>query len=415
MVANDYYAILGIKSTATEEEIKKAYRKKALQYHPDKNSSSTAEEIFKEINKAYETLSDTDKRRTYDLQQQTTTSSSSTNKPFSSSTSSSSQHFRHEPFFQSHFTSNNNAHSTRFRFHDPFFHLHQRPAYFTSKFHRPDFSLFDSDDDDDDDNDNINADYDPFDPMSSTFHSSHRRFRRKARSKFHHPHWPFDHDPFLMFDMFTRSLFDQFFNDDLFWHHSTARLRSSSQQHQTPRSTSTNRTKIPVNHVSPPSSKYRQDMRRTTSSTPRYNPKDSDEENLDEQFVYQQAKPTSASTSTTNNPHQRFRRRTMDNHSPSSKAKIETCQYCFYPLTSVENLLKHESTCRHRPDQEQTYTTKCSFCYQSIRLSDYLKHEELCKQFGMKPTTPEKKSSSSSSSQTKSSSGNRKHRPSTVK
>ncbi|CAF4355216.1 unnamed protein product, partial [Rotaria sordida] len=67
MVASDCYAILGVKSTATEEEIKKAYRKKALQYHPDKNSSTTAEEIFKQINKAYETLSDTDKRRTYDL------------------------------------------------------------------------------------------------------------------------------------------------------------------------------------------------------------------------------------------------------------------------------------------------------------------------------------------------------------
>src|SRR5271170_4327981 len=70
MVASDCYAILGVKSTASEAEIKKAYRKKALQYHPDKNPSATAEETFKEINKAYETLSDTDKRRIYDLQQQ---------------------------------------------------------------------------------------------------------------------------------------------------------------------------------------------------------------------------------------------------------------------------------------------------------------------------------------------------------
>lgn len=398
MVANDYYAILGIKSTATEEEIKKAYRKKALQYHPDKNSSSSAEEIFKEINKAYETLSDAEKRRTYDLQQQP--SSSSTSKP--SSTSSFSHQFKHEPSFHSHFTSHNNPHSTRFRFHDPFFHIHQRHGYFASHLHRPSFSLFDSDDDDHDQDDT--TDYDPFDPMSSTFHSSQRRFRRKSRSKFNQ-HWPFDHDPFLMFDMFTRSMFDRFFNDDLFWHHSTARLRSSSQQqHQTPRSTSTNRTKIPVNHVTPPS-KSRQEMRRTTSSASRYNPKDSDEENLDEHFVYEQAKPT-----TTGNAY-RYRRRATDNQ-PSNKPKIESCQYCFYPLSSLDNLLKHESTCRHRPDQDQTYTTKCSFCQQNIRLSEYLAHEELCKQFGMKINTPEKKYSSS---QMKSSSGNRKHRPSTVK
>ena len=404
MVANDYYAILGIKSKATEEEIKKAYRKKALQYHPDKNSSSSAEEIFKEINKAYETLSDTEKRRTYDLQQQAPSSSSSTSKP--SSTSTFSHQFKHEPSFHSHFTSHNNPHSTRFRFHDPFFHIHQRHGYFPSQLHRPSFSLFDSDDDDDDDHDQDDTtDYDPFDP---TFHSSQRRFRRKSRSKFNQ-HWPFDHDPFLMFDMFTRSMFDRFFNDDLFWHHSTARLRSSSQQqHQTPRSTSTNRTKIPVNHVSP-SSKTRQEMRRTTSSASRYNSKDSDEENLDEHFVYQQAKPPPPPT--TGNAY-RYRRRTTDNQS-SNKPKIESCQYCFYPLSSLDNLLKHESTCRHRPDQDQTYTTKCSFCQQSIRLSEYLAHEELCKQFGMKINTPEKKYSSSS--QMKSSSGNRKHRPSTVK
>src|SRR5689334_13603361 len=99
MVVNDFYAILGIKSTSTEEEIKKAYRKKALQYHPDKNPSASAEEIFKQINKAYETLSDTDKRREYDLKQQTTNTKSS------SSSSSSSQQYKHEPSFKSYFTS----------------------------------------------------------------------------------------------------------------------------------------------------------------------------------------------------------------------------------------------------------------------------------------------------------------------
>jgi len=60
----DYYEILGIGKTATEEEIKKAYRKLAHQYHPDKNGGN--EEKFKEINEAYQILSDKQKRSQYD-------------------------------------------------------------------------------------------------------------------------------------------------------------------------------------------------------------------------------------------------------------------------------------------------------------------------------------------------------------
>lgn len=66
MASNDYYQILGISKNATEAEIKRAYRKLALQYHPDRNKSKEAEEKFKEVNKAYEVLSDTQKRQTYD-------------------------------------------------------------------------------------------------------------------------------------------------------------------------------------------------------------------------------------------------------------------------------------------------------------------------------------------------------------
>jgi DnaJ-class molecular chaperone len=67
MASNDYYQILGVSKNATEAEIKKAYRKLALQYHPDRNKGDkTAEEKFKEVNKAYEVLSDTQKRQTYD-------------------------------------------------------------------------------------------------------------------------------------------------------------------------------------------------------------------------------------------------------------------------------------------------------------------------------------------------------------
>jgi curved DNA-binding protein len=63
----DYYKILGISQTATDDDIRKAFRKLARLYHPDvAKNSSTAEDKFKEVNEAYEVLSDPDKRRKYD-------------------------------------------------------------------------------------------------------------------------------------------------------------------------------------------------------------------------------------------------------------------------------------------------------------------------------------------------------------
>lgn len=62
----DYYEILGVDKSASAADIKKAYRKLALQYHPDKNKAPDAEEKFKEINEAYEVLRDEEKRKTYD-------------------------------------------------------------------------------------------------------------------------------------------------------------------------------------------------------------------------------------------------------------------------------------------------------------------------------------------------------------
>jgi len=63
----DYYEVLGVSKTATADEIKKAYRKKAIQFHPDKNpGNKEAEEKFKEAAEAYEVLSDSDKRARYD-------------------------------------------------------------------------------------------------------------------------------------------------------------------------------------------------------------------------------------------------------------------------------------------------------------------------------------------------------------
>lgn len=65
---SDYYKILGVEKNANETDIKKAYRKLAIKYHPDKNpGNKEAEEKFKEINEAYEVLSDNEKRKKYDM------------------------------------------------------------------------------------------------------------------------------------------------------------------------------------------------------------------------------------------------------------------------------------------------------------------------------------------------------------
>ena len=62
----DYYEILGTSSSASSDEIKKAYRKLALKYHPDKNKSPEADKMFKEATEAYSILSDSEKRKSYD-------------------------------------------------------------------------------------------------------------------------------------------------------------------------------------------------------------------------------------------------------------------------------------------------------------------------------------------------------------
>ena len=63
----DYYEVLGVDRKASAEEIKKAYRQKAIEYHPDKNpGNAEAEEKFKEAAEAYDVLSNADKRARYD-------------------------------------------------------------------------------------------------------------------------------------------------------------------------------------------------------------------------------------------------------------------------------------------------------------------------------------------------------------
>jgi len=64
--STDYYGILGVPRDASEADIKKAYRKLAMDYHPDRNKSHDAEERFKRLTEAYEVLRDPDKRAVYD-------------------------------------------------------------------------------------------------------------------------------------------------------------------------------------------------------------------------------------------------------------------------------------------------------------------------------------------------------------
>src|ERR671919_477619 len=66
MKYKDYYAILGIKRDAPADDIKTAYRKLARKYHPDVSKEKDAEERFKEVSEAYETLKDPEKRAAYD-------------------------------------------------------------------------------------------------------------------------------------------------------------------------------------------------------------------------------------------------------------------------------------------------------------------------------------------------------------
>lgn len=67
VMSKNYYDILGISKTASTDDIKKAYKKLAMKYHPDRNKDDTsAEKKFKEINEAYQVLGDAEKKKQYD-------------------------------------------------------------------------------------------------------------------------------------------------------------------------------------------------------------------------------------------------------------------------------------------------------------------------------------------------------------
>ncbi|MFA6963929.1 MAG: DnaJ domain-containing protein [Patescibacteria group bacterium] len=65
-MSTDYYKTLGVSKSASAEEIKKAYRKLALEHHPDRGGGNNSDAKFKEVNEAYQVLSDPEKRKTYD-------------------------------------------------------------------------------------------------------------------------------------------------------------------------------------------------------------------------------------------------------------------------------------------------------------------------------------------------------------
>lgn len=67
VMSKNYYDILGISKTASTDDIKKAYKKLAMKYHPDRNKDdASAEKKFKEINEAYQVLGDAEKKKQYD-------------------------------------------------------------------------------------------------------------------------------------------------------------------------------------------------------------------------------------------------------------------------------------------------------------------------------------------------------------
>jgi len=176
----DFYEILEVQKTATDDEIKKAYRRLALKWHPDKNLSNKtqAEEKFKLISEAYEVLSDKDKRRKYDQLGRAGLSNSHGH----SSYSSNGGYSRFSEDFL----------NRQFHFHNPFDIFEQFMSHFGME-------------------DDFGFGFDPF----ADFRNRHNRFGNSHSSSRRDPH----RQQMALFDNMFAPMRVSLFNHDPFGHH----------------------------------------------------------------------------------------------------------------------------------------------------------------------------------------------------
>lgn len=144
MANTDYYQLLGVSKSATPDEIKKAYRQQALQWHPDKNKSPEAETKFKQINQAYEVLSNPQKRQQYDQFGSAAFSGAAGGFPGGGFAGPGAHTYRSGPFTYTYSTSKQSPFGNDFDFSDPFEIFEQffgGAGGFTQAARKPHYSL----------------------------------------------------------------------------------------------------------------------------------------------------------------------------------------------------------------------------------------------------------------------------------
>lgn len=116
----DFYEVLGVSKSASADEIKRAYRKQALQYHPDRNKSKEAAEKFKEVSSAYEVLSDPQKKQTYDQYGHAAFEQGAGQGPFGGGFGGGQQSGRYGPFSYTYYSNQGGGGADFGGFADPF-------------------------------------------------------------------------------------------------------------------------------------------------------------------------------------------------------------------------------------------------------------------------------------------------------